>query len=512
MNVKERPQSGIPHNRGSYHHQKNFTQGEKTLEHGKFKQKPRFWKVRNGNKVNISPGRFFEYLEFHGIRKYYLDKRRRDKEAILIKLTNNRAFPITIDYLSGRIITDLKNQNVSWQVIDAVYQKLDSLLSKIKVSTLSSFDGKFFTDTKNKAFFFFKNGGYKVTKEGIDIIDYNDLNECIWQSQVIDHEIDLKSFEEVKEKAIFYKFYTDITRIEGDSEWSEKRFNHLFSINGFLLHSYKDQSRPAAVILQDADNTENPNGGTGKSLIGYSLGKLRKLTPEDGKNFSWSSRFLFQQVEPDTKILLIDDVGNNFKIEKLFPAISEGITVEKKYQDRYTIPFHKSPKILITTNYALRGVGSSYARRMYEFELSNYFSDKYTPIEEYGHMFFYDWNKEQWDLFYSLMIYACQFYLKNGIVESMPVNIEYNKLVAETSPEFVDYVMNNIKLDIKYHKTEKFNEFQDIYPDYKFMKQNTFTKWLKIYAQLKNLDWNDLLHSGYDYYFLLTKKSQNTLF
>ena len=47
----------------------------------------------------------------------------------------------------------------------------------------------------------------------------------------------------------------------------------------------------------------------------------------------------------------------NFDFERLFSVITEGLTLEKKNKDAIKIPFNKSPKVSITTNYALKGDG-----------------------------------------------------------------------------------------------------------------------------------------------------------
>jgi len=42
----------------------------------------------------------------------------------------------------------------------------------------------------------------------------------------------------------------------------------------------------------------------------------------------------------------------------LFSVVTEGLTLEKKNKDAIKIPFSKSPKIAITTNYAIKGSGT----------------------------------------------------------------------------------------------------------------------------------------------------------
>ena len=51
-------------------------------------------------------------------------------------------------------------------------------------------------------------------------------------------------------------------------------------------------------------------------------------------------------------------------------VVTEGLTLEKKNKDAIKIPFSKSPKVAITTNYAIKGKGSSFERRKWELRVS----------------------------------------------------------------------------------------------------------------------------------------------
>jgi len=113
--------------------------------------------------------------------------------------------------------------------------------------------------------------------------------------------------------------------VQGD----EARFNSLKSVIGYLLHDYKNPTEARAIVLNDEKISENPNGRTGKSIIGKALQKIRKSSRIDGKNFKFD-RFAFQQVDLDTKILDFNDVNKNFDFEKLFSIVTDNLDVEKK--------------------------------------------------------------------------------------------------------------------------------------------------------------------------------------
>ena len=97
----------------------------------------------------------------------------------------------------------------------------------------------------------------------------------------------------------------------------------------------------------------------GKDWSPRLLGKLRKTVRLDGRNFNFSRNFLFQSVTLDTAIIEFNDVTRKFNFDKLFSIITDDITVERKNQNEIIIPFHQSPKIIISTNYTIEGSDDS---------------------------------------------------------------------------------------------------------------------------------------------------------
>ena len=138
---------------------------------------------------------------------------------------------------------------------------------------------------------------------------------------------------------------------------------------GFLMHGHKNLSYCPAVILNDEVISDNPEGGTGKGIFMNALSHMKKLVTIDGKAFAFEKSFAYQLVSVDTQILCFDDVKKYFNFERLFSVVTEGLTLEKKNKDAIKIPFNKSPKIAITTNYAIKGTGNSFQRRQWELEL-----------------------------------------------------------------------------------------------------------------------------------------------
>ena len=266
---------------------------------------------------------------------------------------------------------------------------------------------------------------------------------------------------------------------------------------GYLLHGWKNLSYCPATILNDEVISDNPEGGTGKGLFMNGLAQMKKLVVIDGKSFNFDKSFAYQLVSADTQILCFDDVKKNFDFERLFSVVTEGLTLEKKNKDSIKIPFSKSPKVAITTNYAIRGKGNSFARRKWDVELSQFYTKEFTPLVEFGKLMFGEWNDNDWCQFDNYMIQCLQLHLDKGLLKSEFVNLRARVLIADTSHEFAEWCgiidgISNPKLclDTRIYQNDLYLDFINEYPDYAPKAKLTvsrikFGKWLLSYGNYK---------------------------
>ncbi len=335
-------------------------------------------------------------------------------------------------------------------------------------------------DTIDKSYIYFRNGAVEVSKDGVTIIDYLNLDGFVWKKHIIDFDFEVTE-----------NINCDFSRfIELVSHNDEQRINALTSTIGYLMHSFKTSANNKAVILNDETISENPNGGSGKGIFWNALSKVKRLSDINGKSFSFEKSFPYQTVSADTQILVFDDVQKNFKFENLFSVITEGITLEKKNKDAIKIPVSKSPKIIITTNYTLGGIGGSFERRKWELEFSSYFSSKHTPLNEFGRMLFDEWDKSEWLKFYNYMITCLRMYLINGLIAHDFKNLDIRKFIKETSHEFYEWVNeSNIIFNERLSKALLYNEIKNEYPDLaKWLSAKRFSQWLESYCKFKGYD------------------------
>lgn len=439
-----------------------------------------FWEKNEKGTIKIVHILFKQFLEDNGFYKYCPEGGR---NYIFVKVTNN-----LIDHTSEKEIKDFILSHLIELDDISVYNYFADNVRFFReefLSLLSTIDIYFIEDTKDTSYLYYRNCAVKITKDAVETIDYLDLGGYVWK----DHVIDRKFMECEYQGCVYGQF---ISRICGDNDM---RIATMESTIGFLMHGYKNLSYCPAVILNDEVISDNPEGGTGKGLFMNALSQMKKLVVIDGKAFAFEKSFPYQTVSADTQVLCFDDVKKNFDFERLFSVVTEGLTLEKKNKDAIKIPFSKSPKIAITTNYAIKGTGNSFARRKWEVELHQHYNKNRTPLDEFGKHFFADWNDEDWCLFDNYMVACLQGYLKTGLVKSTFVNLQVRQLSAETSHDFIEWCgliegtpkNSHLEVGIKLMKQDLYYEFIQEYPDYApkakmTISRTRFYKWLTAYA------------------------------
>ena len=228
---------------------------------------------------------------------------------------------------------------------------------------------------------------------------------------------------------------------------------------GYLLHRYKDPTKPYAIILAEETANDNKGGGTGKGIFIKAIGYMCKTDTIDGKNFKHDKSFVFQRVSPDTRILAFQDIREKINFELFYSIITEGITVEKKGQNEFYIPFEKSPKMVFTTNYMVNAEGVHAQRRQRVLPFSDFFGAHLTPLEHFGIQFFTGWDEGSWKVFYNYMFMAVKLYLNKGLI-SMPIsdNMRLKSIKSSYGEEFKNWFD-----DYRKTKLGEWVDFKDMY-------------------------------------------------
>ena len=429
------------------------------------------------------PFMFKKFLEDNGFYKYNPEG---SKNYVFVKVTNNLIDHTTENEIKDFVLNYLLNkENIE------VYNFFASTTKFFKedfLTLLSSIEIFFIEDTKDTAYLYYRNCAVKIMTNEIEIIDYIDLGGYVWKDHIID-----RNFEECDSQECDYKtFISNICRNDAS------RIASMESTIGYMLHAFKNLSYCPAIILNDEVISDNPEGGTGKGIFMNALGHMKKLVVIDGKSFAFEKSFPYQLVSSDTQILCFDDVRKNFDFERLFSVVTEGLTLEKKNKDAIKIPFEKSPKIAITTNYAIKGKGNSFERRKWELDLNQYYHKNFSPLDEFGKLMFGDWDEIEWCTFDNYMIKNLQRYLSTGLVKSNFVNLRIRQLSAETCHEFIEWcglldgidANPSLVVNETIYMNELYYNFIEENPDFgpkakMTISRTKFYKWLISYAQYK---------------------------
>ena len=399
---------------------------------------------KNGDivkKINIKQYKYAKWLEDKGVRckpegealswiliEGVICRQASKKDILDLTMAYIKTLPNRFDFIDR---DDFEEQFV---------RGMDTYLSDMRIGIVMKFDDSMIMrDEKECSYVAFKNGVLKVNKYGEELLPFSKFHRLIWKNQIKPHNYDIVKSDQDRNNIIeshpFNKFLYNIAGRQDD------RHAGLKQLLGYCLSTYKDPSVPAAVILCDSKVSDRSEGGTGKGVLVKALSHIRSTVYEDGKmaNKRNQSEFRFSRVTNDSEILHLADVEKGFDFEAMFSLLTEGMPINRKFKAEEFIPYERSPKLVISTNYTVGGRGSSHDRRRVEFELADHYNARRTPFLDFGHHFFDGWGDEQWSGFYAIMSQCIKLYLQNGIPSFIGINIELRKFKDETSSDFLSW-------------------------------------------------------------------------
>lgn len=434
-------------------------------------------------KLSLVYTRFVEFLNRQGLGLFFYDKTSpifkivRCEDSILEETSTERIKKMVEAYIKDAHIDGV--QYTEEMLLELIYRNNNMFTDNI-MEYLKPIDIDFLKDDKNTAYIPFNNGIVKITADGIELINHGSIQKVIWRSELLDFNIDID-----QDSTENCEFATFVQRISGNDE---ERFLKSISLIGYILHRFKDPARPFALILGEETEDESKGGGTGKGIFTKAFGYMMPVVTIDGKTFSPSKKnFAYQRIKLNTRAIIIQDVVKNFDFQSLYNLITDGATIEKKNQDELFIPFEDSPKVIVTTNYAVNDEGNHTKRRIKVIEFSDYFHPGHTPEDEFGHLLFNDWDKDEWNRFYNFMFFCIRFYLKNGIIDIQESETYKLKKIrmqfGEDFAEWFNYYRNNGCTTFKPISELRDSFYQEFDIDTKTYSAKRFSKALRTSAQ-----------------------------
>lgn len=468
-----------------------------------------FWFYSTKEKgISIDLVKFRNFLKFHGYCKlYYMPNkymfcRKRDNVVEEVSLPVIKDFIFNhVKSMTGLILTHAAKNKVEYkyyptQLLEFMIRTARSTFSVDRMEMLPSIQKTdFLSPYKDRNFFFFNNGFVHVNHATWKLFPYDRLEKYIWKDQIEPRELQLSEPIDDLGDCIFFKF------ISKTCDDNKKKINKLMSIIGYMLNDFPGGKRKAVILTDSNPDDAMQKGRTGKSLIAMGMSHLRVVTNINGKAFDYTKDFKYQGVNLSTQIINIDDLAPRFDINTLFSDITGKISVNLKNKQQFDV----YAKFYITLNRLMRGVGDSFSDRFIEFQLSHYFNKDHSPINEYGHHFFDDWDSKEWAKFFNFMFHCCQRYFMNmkdkpvgdGISVFEDKELDEKKLVVNTSKDFCDFmfdcfeeklysdVPHNIALNREFDKMPFFEMFRDKFPTKIKISRNLFSRYLTFYGMHK---------------------------
>ena len=414
--------------------------------------------------LSIQPLDLFNWLNDKGFGRYVTNQRRTDSDSI-VRYVNGTLQVHNLKSMKDFVVKYFKSAdeklfhkgNTLCVLYDDKYPvqgffsksdllnrlSKDNLLTEYHYSYLQSFNTdnpKLFMDEKDKVYVKFRNKIVVVSKDSISEMDWNsDLNGSVWETEIIPHDIKINHNYKEGDGGLFEKFIQATCKVETETdgkEWfdnytlDEENYQVLRNTYGYMISNHKSPTEGKCVVFIDKESDNfNANGGTGKSVVMNSIEYWKNTRLNDGKKkSSFDSKFLFSDVDYDTRFVHIQDLNKGFDFKILYNVINDTLEIEPKYKSKIFIPFEYSPKFGITTNYIDVDTNDhSTMRRQQIVEFGNYWKEcvrKYhqSPQDEthLGKELFSktQFTSDDWDEFYNYGFRCIQDYLKDGLVKS----------------------------------------------------------------------------------------------
>lgn len=351
-------------------------------------------------------------------------------------------------------------------ILEMLYRGGTQYLGPDKLSNLAYQTPYWEVPQRGSQYMYFRDKFWHITTEGITEATYEKIPHNIWADQkkdfpaaLIGNLINVTKGEDdvwqysltpIGNKCHFLRFLENASNFtwrkpSDDVSVQEKNENaqHLIAklcALGYLVVSVKDYSAAKAVIGVDGKQSEIgiSNGRSGKSLLGELVKRTVVSQYLNGKTIDLNKdQFVWTELTEKTKVVFIDDIRKDFNFELLFANVTGSWTINYKSGGRVTLDFSRSPKVYLTTNHSITGDGSSFLDRQWNIAFSDFYSDTHKPVDDFGVLFFDEWDYEQWNLTWNLIAQCVQLYFRYGVVESPSERIELRRLRQDLGEEFI---------------------------------------------------------------------------
>jgi 5S rRNA maturation endonuclease (ribonuclease M5) len=464
--------------------------GEPVIKKGKFE-----YEYRPNNELiyNFLYRMGYGLLDVRGVNK---------RNELMVKIEDNVVAEVEYrhvnkyikDFLRSSAVVDFLKDGSSLDLINAFHRSPN--FSESSLSNLPYHKVEFNDFGKDFQYLFFQNQTWRVTAEGIEASEPKASKVMVWDSEVVKHDVKkLDKFFTISRResdgqadiqihnsdCLYFKFLVNTSRVHWRKELEDEldkfpksRAEYLatnqFKIDGpllsadeileqkihlinkitalgYLLHRYKDPAKAFAIWAVDYNiqNSEDSNGGTGKSMAFTALFQLMKHEAFEGRNPKLTTNpHIFENISEHTDLMLVDDAYKYFDFDFFYSVITSFIRINPKGSQGFMIAPDKSPKLCITSNFPPSRNDKATRRRLWFTAFSDYYHknpngeyrEERLPNMEFGKSLFTDYTDDEWNLFLNFCAQCLQAWLEVGQVEPPMETLMQNQYKNEMGPTF----------------------------------------------------------------------------
>ncbi len=448
-----------------------------SIQSSKFK-KETFWKgcIKNGvPSFQFDRALLSDFLEKMGYRSYSSFG-----NVQVVQLLNGIVFIKTPQDIFNDLLILIKEQKNDLLRSCFIEQGENLLLVKKAIlGSLPLIELDRYRDTRKTVHLFYQNGIIKITKSKRKAFSYKKFGKrkhYIFSEQIIRRNIKLID----RKNSDIKKFISLVTN-------DDSHFNSVCSAIGYLVSSYKNPSLVKAIIITDilSQVKNDAYGRSGKGILVKVLSKIINVTEYNGKVTDLTNdKFVFQNVNLNTTLIVLQDVTKGFLFESLFSTLTDNMSIERKHRPKINMPFTDSPKIALTTNYTIPQETDSFKDRKHLVTLNNFFNAKNKPEKYFKHLLF-EWDDDEWNRFDNFIIECVQLFLKKGLITYESEDLKLKKLINQTSRDFVHLMNTDYDRLNDYFGLKELAQMLEVDAEEPRTRSKLVSQWIDLYAIFK---------------------------
>ena len=522
-----------------------------------------FWETQRIGKrevINIRVTSLLYYLRLSGFRRWQDPYSQR---WFYVRIRGLRVTKCELNEIRDFVRMEIKRRHLPTEVLESFI--LSGKTTKTVFDNLESISLEF-RDYGEAKILHFRNGDFRVDKNTFEKITGTQLSTLntqlkptyYWENKIIPHTISrlpsCYDYDPSTGKVRFlshpskvYRYLTNTCRIHWREEYEERatgnpiddgvyREKYKFSlygdrltpdrqdeqvlhllnkmyVYGYLLYGKKTDSHTFAVwAMENQDLDVNYcSGGSGKTLFYRCLEKtgFLKILNLDGRNpMLFNNNHYMERVDYDTDIIHFEDTNFDFKFQAVYGIIDSGVTVNRKNEGSFVIPYQAAPNLVMCSNYAPPDNNPSTRRRIipvifsdyYHYRVDNAYRETRQVKDDFGmDLFNQAYSEEDYNADCNFMIDCLQWFLtmksENKVCQPPLVNFEkriHHQLIGDVLLEFFDdYFIDQGNTDRLILKFEVFNALKR-WSDGRNngMTMNRFKKTLIDYCKYRNFEFN----------------------